>query len=258
MAEETEKKPEFVVHKKQQDNAPAAKAASPEKKKVVVVKKKPVPVQNQNAPKPAAEAPKKDSHVVVKKAEEGKQNSSNEQKTPAKQEQNQNGSFNRNEGRRQTFELNPSRPNVKAGNLSDKPRQGGYNRNNQYGNNGYNRNNQGGNRPFNREGGSGFTGAQARQGYQNRERDNNGQNRQGGFQNRQGGFQNRQGGGQGGGFRPPRAGGMGARRFRSTMPLYMHSASGTTLWAQDSRCTTIANSATVTARSRWVPHSATS
>ena len=101
-----------------------------------------------------------------------------------------NGYGNRQNGR--PFELNSARPNVKAGNLSDRPRQGGYNRNGQ---------------------GGGFSGAQARQSYQNREnngqggfnRDRNGQgsgfNRggQGGF-NRgsgQGGF-NR--GGQGGGF----------------------------------------------------------
>ncbi len=95
----------------------------------------------------------------------------------------------RGEQKNRPFELNPSRPNVKAGNLSDRGRQnqrnnGGYNNRNQNGGNG---------RPYNRDGGgSNFTGAQARQGYQNRERDSNGMNRQNGYNNRQG--QNRQGG----------------------------------------------------------------
>ena len=95
----------------------------------------------------------------------------------------------RGEQKNRPFELNPSRPNVKAGNLSDRGRQnqrnnGGYNNRNQNGGNG---------RPYNRDGGSSnFTGAQARQGYQNRERDSNGMNRQNGYNNRQG--QNRQGG----------------------------------------------------------------
>ena len=121
-----------------------------------------------------------------------------------------------------TFDLNAKRPNVKAGNLSDKGRQnknGGFNRNQ----NGFNRNQNGQNGRFNKEGSSGgFNGAQARQSYQNRERDNN-QNRQGGFNKGQNGFNRNQNGqgfnkgtgqggfnrgsnGQGGGFRPPRPG----------------------------------------------------
>lgn len=224
MAEENEKKPEFVVHKKQQESL-GTKVNPSEKKKVVVVKKKPVPVQN---------TPKKEGHVVVKKAEakaEAKTESTKEKKETKAPEQKVEQKLEK----KQVFELNPSRPNVKAGNLSDKPRQNNYNRNGQHQNgqhqngqhqNGYNRNNnQGnnrnnyGNRPYNREG-SNFTGAQARQGYQNRERDNNqnrqNQNRQGGnFQNKQGGnFQNRQG--QNGGYRPQRNGAMPAA---SAMPI---------------------------------------
>lgn len=204
MAEEIEKKPAVVLHKKQQDNTPAAN--STEKKRVVVVKKKnpPAPQQQQQAPKANAQKP----HVVVKKADNAPANSNNAPKTGQNQGQKVN---NKTENKPRTFELNSSRPNVKAGNLSDKPRQGG-NRNGQYNRNGQN-GGQGGNRPYNREGG-GFNGAQARQSYQNRERDNNGQGRQGGFnrggQNGQGGFnrngqgggfnRNGQNGGQGGGF----------------------------------------------------------
>ena len=206
MADENEKKPAVVLHKKQQDNAPAA--SSTEKKRVVVVKKKNPPApqqQQQQAPKANVQKP----HVVVKKAENTPSPASN---SAPKAGQNQGQKTNnRNDNKPRTFELNSSRPNVKAGNLSDKPRQGG-NRNGQFNRNGQN-GGQGGGRSFNREGG-GFNGAQARQSYQNRERDNNGQGRQGGFnrggQNGQGGFnrngqgggfnRNGQNGGQGGGF----------------------------------------------------------
>ena len=235
MAEELEKKPGFVLHKQQKDSAPSAgNNQTPEKKKVVVVKKKPV------VSKPVTEAPKKDVRPVVKKAEpvqepHQEKQQATQQKTPASapakpagqtqqtqaQNQNQTVQERKPENRPRTFELNPSRPNVKAGNLSDRGRQnnnrGSYNnRNGQNGGNG---------RTYGRDGngGGGFSGAQARQSYQNRERDNNngangnrnGQN--GGF-NRN--FQNRQGGqnGQGrngtpgqrfnngGGFRGPRPG----------------------------------------------------
>ena len=64
MAEENEKKPEFVVHKKQQDATPA----TPEKKRVVVVKRKTNQNQNQNSQKPSEQNQKKDGvHIVVKK-----------------------------------------------------------------------------------------------------------------------------------------------------------------------------------------------
>ena len=223
MAEELEKKPEFVVHKKQSDNSPS----TTEKKRVVVVKKKVVVNQQGNGTANTANVKNStdsQKHVVVKKAEpsaevkeeaaaeksQPKENANTQSKpaAPVKTEQN----------RPKTFEVNPSRPNVKAGNLSDKAR---VNPNRQ---NGYYRNNQnGGQRNFNREG-SGFNGAQARQSYQqNRDRDNqNNGYRQNGNQNRpnfnkngQGGF-NRNGNpgqngnrfGSQGGFRP--RGGMSA------------------------------------------------
>ncbi|WP_022931603.1 translation initiation factor IF-2 [Treponema bryantii] len=204
MAEENEKKPGFVVHKKQQDAAPAN--ASTEKKKVVVVKKK-TPANPQTNTQPQ-------KHVVVKKNETAAVVShKNEEKA---------ASAGKPEGTKaRTFELNSARPNVKAGNLSDKPRQGGFNRGGQGGQGGGYRGGQGGPGGYNRDRngqGGGFSGSQARQNYQNRDRDNNGQggrpgfNRggQGGFnrggQGGQGGFRGGQGGQ--GGFRP-RTGGMG-------------------------------------------------
>ncbi len=240
MAEELDKKPAVVVHKKAKDASPVQEQPA-EKKKVVIVRKKTSSGSEAVESKSQAEAPKK---VVVKKAEtQAKPEEKKEtpvQAAPQAQVQTQpqaqaqapkpassapqsnaasNNAGNNNGrivNRNSNFELNPSRPNVKAGNLSDKPRNGGYNRDGNrggYNNGGFNRNGgQGGYNNGNRQGG-GFTGAQARQGYQNREninRDGNGQ-RQGGF-NRggQGGnFQNRQGGFQGGqgGFRPRMGGG---------------------------------------------------
>ncbi len=231
MADESEKKPGFVVHKRQQDTS--APAASSEKKRVVVIKRNP---QAQQTAKSGGDGGRRGNvHVVVRKAENSSP-AQNEKKTPVQTQKpaeqqpvrSQNAAAVQHkaaenaktepkpENRKRIFELNPARPNVKAGNLSDRGRQnsrGGY---------GYQRGGQyGGGRQFGRDGG-GFTGTQARQGYQNRERDGNGgygnrqgggfQNRQGGYGNRQGGFQNRQGGpGQGprfgGGFRQGRPGG---------------------------------------------------
>lgn len=196
MAEESEKKQAFVVHKKQADNtvhtsAAGANNAAAAKKKVVVVKKR---VPGQEATK--SDNGKKDGvRVVVKKAENNSAPNTNENKQsqqskvqakPAGQDNAQASKA----PQHRTYELNTARPNVKAGNLSDYGRRdrNGYNRNGY--NNGYG-NRQGGSQ--NREGG-GFTGSQARQGYQNR----NNNNGQGGYGNRQGGYQNRNGNGQGG------------------------------------------------------------
>ena len=221
MSEETEKKQEFVVHKKQKDNTPAEKAASPsaaapEKKRIVVVKKKNPAggTAAQTKPQAASAAPAKTGEpakkIVVKKTTQ----------TPSGEKKSDSIGDNKP---KTTFELNPSRPNVKAGNLSDKGRntnKSGFNRNGQY--SGGQKNN------FGREGG-GFTGAQARQGYQNRERDGNkdanSANRQGNFAGKQGGFnRNGQQGGQrfngnsGQGFRGPRPG-MGGAGAAPAMPV---------------------------------------
>lgn len=220
MADELENKPKVVVHKKQAETTPATS----EKKRVVVVKRKAPSAQNstQNpnntSSKQNAESPKR---VVVKKAD-GVQNSQKENQptsdaTPVQKTEN----------KPRAFELNPSRPNVKAGNLSDRGRNnrqngGGYYRNN------YNNNQNSQNRPYaNRNGSGGFNGAQARQSYQqNKERDNrdnrnDGNNRfnnngqRGNFnRNGQNGFnrnQNNNRFNQNGGFRrPPMGGGASA------------------------------------------------
>ena len=222
MAEEAEKKPEFVLRKKKPEaaaeNSKNESSSLPAKKKIVIKKKNPSPNAGSEG-KPdsnSEERAKNGVHVVVKKptpAPSPAQKPSEQQEKPrvepAKPEVARPA---------KSFELNSARPNVKAGNLSDK-RQGGYNRDR----NGYNGNRGGYGQNGGRSGG--FTGAQAREGYQNRERDNN---RQGGFNRNggQGGF-NRNGGqggfnrggfnGQGGQGRPgfgnrPGFGGQGGNR----------------------------------------------
>lgn len=187
MADEVEKKPGFVLNKKKSE-APAAKSAAraPEKKKVVIIKKKNPPTDG----KPQGQG---GVRPVVKKS------------APPTAAGQTAAAPHRTESRPRSstaFELTSARPNVRAGNLSGGHRDGyrGYG---------------------NRQGG--FTGAQARESYQNRERDGNrqggyGGNRgygnrpqgQGGFN--RGGYGNRpagQGGrpGFGGGYRPGFGGG---------------------------------------------------
>ncbi len=203
MADESEKKPSAVLIKKSESQnaqtAQTSQTAQP-KKKVVVVKRK-------SSSAAASKEPKKDIHVVAKKVPESsaktEENSvqtkasatkTTEAAAPSEEKKPESPIV---KSREATFELNSARPNVKAGNLSGSPK-------NRYGN---------------KREGNAFTGAQAREGYQNRERENRGSfgsrqgngagsqrgnfsgtQRQGGFNNgqrsngpagaRQGGFNN--------------------------------------------------------------------
>ncbi|MDY5764026.1 MAG: translation initiation factor IF-2 [Treponema sp.] len=202
MSEELEKKPKAVVHKKvvdsqnQQENQGAA---TQPKKKIVIVKKKNPQVPQNSRPNSNVRvvAKKNDETEFEKKSESLDKNVSQSQVSQVNHEtsisktetrpQNQSRTQQGNTQNRVPFSLNSTRPNVKAGNLSDFGRKD---------RNGFNRDRNGfqGQRQ-NREN-SGFTGTQARQGYQNRERDGNRQfqNRNGqnsNFNNRQGNFQNR-------------------------------------------------------------------
>ena len=245
MADEIEKKPGFVVHKKQDNNAGGSSASAgnsastgaPEKKRVVVVKKKsPSTSQGNSGNGQSAGAKTQKPHVVVKavdsqapkaeRSERGEGRATNTGSASGAGQRPAGGrSTGRNDGKPRTFEVNSARPNVKAGNLSDKPRGG-------RGGNSYNRDRngagqgQGGNGGrYNREGG-GFNGAQARQGYQNRDRNN--QNGQGGYRGGQGGQGGYNRGGQGGfnrggqggpGSGRPRFGGQGGQGgFRGPRP----------------------------------------
>ena len=161
-----------VVHKQ-------GGAAAPEKKKKVVVVKKPAaaprPVKS-DTPKesPAPASTPVDSSVPPSVQTKESAAPVSQQKEPATAEK----PVEQKPKPKTAFELSPARPNVKAGNLSDKPRGGGYNRG---GRDGYQR----------RDGG--FSGAQAREGFQNRQGGQGGYNRGSGGYNRQGGQ-----GGQGG------------------------------------------------------------
>ena len=220
MAEETEKKPGFVLNKKKTEPAEnkataavSANSSTPEKKKIVVVKRK-APAQAQESAVENGENKKRPVPVVKKSPAPAAAPSA-----PRPQQQRPAGQT------RTTFEIGSARPNVKAGNLStpNRQRNGGYNRgqNGGYGNREGGYNGGYGNRNYNNNGqrSGGFSGAQARENYQNRDRNgqSGGFNRQGGFNrgpNGQGGGFNRQGGfnrgpnGQDGGFnRGPNQGG---------------------------------------------------
>lgn len=196
MAEETEKKPGFVLNKKKTEPAEnkataaaSSNSSTPEKKKIVVVKRK-APAQAQESAAENGENKKRPVPVVKKSPAPAAAAPS----APRPQQQRPAGQT------RTTFEIGSARPNVKAGNLStpNRQRNGGYNRgqNGGYGNREGGYNGGYGNRNYNNNGQrSGvFSGAQARENYQNRDR-----NGQGGGFNRQGGF-NRGPNGQGGGF----------------------------------------------------------
>lgn len=240
MAEETDKKPGFVLNKKKAENtenkisanAQSSSSNSPEKKKIVVVKRKapaqetaadssetkkrPVPVvKKAPAPAPATTAAAAGSATNAAPST----SAATAPSSPRPQQTRPAGQT------RTTFEIGSARPNVKAGNLStpNRQRNGGYNRGPNGGgyqnreggyNSGYS-SNRGGYGNGQRSGG--FSGAQARENYQNRDRNGQGGgfNRQGGFNrgpNQGGGF-NRQGGGfnrgpaQGGFNRGPNQGG---------------------------------------------------
>ena len=210
MAEESEKKPEFVIHKKQ----PESGSTPATKKRVVVVKKSSAPAAADNSSETQKRAAVR---VVVKQKDSDVQKQVQQtpvqpqpkpvqktdkadfaQKNTAKVSRSQQNKSDDRREQNKTFELNSARPNVKAGNLSDaRSSRGGYNRggyNN--GSSGYNNGNSGFGRNNRRNNDGSFTGSQARQGYQDRERGGQGQNQNRDGQNRpygqnRGNFQNR-------------------------------------------------------------------
>ena len=234
MADETEKKPSVILHKKENKTGVPQPQNQQPKKKVVVVKRKgpaapaglaakgkqdapvkdgkekfrvvvkkpsdssadskPVVAAGQAEERPA-ETPVKPVQTVVERAEKPEKKEEPASQTGSSQSSQDAGQSGQNKGRSQSspvpFVLNQQRPNVRAGNLSGYGRgRGGY------GNYRGGRNNGGNNNQGN------FTGAQAREGYQNRQGGGygNNQNRGGyGGQNRQGGYGNNQNrGGYGG------------------------------------------------------------
>ena len=189
MADESEKKTGVVLNKHVQDSHPAGEASP--KRKIVIKRKAP-------SAEAAKQEQKKRIHVVPKKtpdssvkAEDVKSEAPVSKEKPVVAEEKKAAAPVAQASRPQvqTLEFPNVRPNVKAGNLSG--------RRDRYSNNGNGR----------RDGG--FTGSQARESYQNRERQNNFNrsnpqganlgNRNGSFRGPQNGGFNR-GNGQQGGF----------------------------------------------------------
>src|SRR5574344_1262939 len=207
MADESEKKPKFVLNKKEKkpETASTAKvAATPERKKVVVIKRK-APVSKEQEDDKASEQKKEPVRIVAKTTSVSSEHTDETtkpvveapQKPVAKQEDDGAAADKAHVAVKQhaPFELNSARPNVKAGNLSGSPRGGSNGApRGRYGQ-GQSNGGQYNNGPR-REGG--LTGAQAREGYQNREREVQNGQRSGGYQG--GGYQGgqRSGGYQGG------------------------------------------------------------
>jgi len=172
MAEDVEKKQEFILTKKEKSSAPEPSSEKTDKPKA----------QQQDSETSHEKAPVR-KKVVVKAKPKSVQSHGNGSSSASAASDRKSASYSGGNAERRkvsSFELNPQRPNVKAGNLSDKPRFSGNQRRDNNGNYQRRDNNSGG-----------FTGAQAREGYRNRSNNQNGG---------QGGQRNNYNGGQRGGF----------------------------------------------------------
>ena len=187
MADEVEKKPEFVIHHKKQPTADKASASPAEKKqkRVVIVKRTSKAADAAKPEKPRIVV-KTDSQVPpVQKLSEPAEPAAVEKKTPPVSHANvvqPAGDVSAKPIKsaaaapvKKAFDFNAVRPNVKAGNLSDRSRSSYRASSPRPQGTGY------GTRPYRDS--TGFTGAQARAGYQNREREN----QQGGYAQGRGG-----------------------------------------------------------------------
>ena len=187
MADEVEKKPEFVIHHKKQPAADKAPASPAEKKqkRVVIVKRASKAADAAKPEKPRIVV-KTDSQVPpVQKLSEPAEPAAVEKKTPPVSYANvvqPAGDVSAKPIKsaaaapvKKAFDFNAVRPNVKAGNLSDRSRSSYRASSPRPQGTGY------GTRPYRDS--TGFTGAQARAGYQNREREN----QQGGYTQGRGG-----------------------------------------------------------------------
>ncbi|MGI5091244.1 translation initiation factor IF-2 [Treponema socranskii] len=187
MADEVEKKPEFVIHHKKQPTADKASASPAEKKqkRVVIVKRTSKAADAAKPEKPRIVV-KTDSQVPpVQKLSEPAEPAAAEKKASPVSHANVSQSSVDVSAKpiksaaaapvKKAFDFNAVRPNVKAGNLSDRSRSSYRASSPRPQGTGY------GTRPYRDS--TGFTGAQARAGYQNREREN----QQGGYTQGRGG-----------------------------------------------------------------------
>ena len=174
MADEVEKKPEFVIHHKRQasvDKAPASPAEK-KQKRVVIVKRTPKAADGAKTEKVRVVA-KQDAKTAIVQKTVSEVSDAVEKKTSvaAKASVQPTAETPTKPAKRvsetpvkKAFDFNAVRPNVKAGNLSDRNRSAYRTSSPRPQGTGY------ANRPY--RDGTGFTGAQARAGYQSREREN--------------------------------------------------------------------------------------
>ena len=213
MADEVEKKPEFVIHHKKQPTADKASASPAEKKqkRVVIVKRTSKAADAAKPEKPRIVV-KTDSQVPpVQKLSEPAEPAAAEKKAPPVSHANVSQSSVDVSAKpiksaaaapvKKAFDFNAVRPNVKAGNLSDRSRSSYRASSPRPQGTGY------GTRPYRDS--TGITGAQARAGYQNREREN-----------QQGGYA------QGRGGRPGFSGSRTGFQGRSARPGFQNARSG--------------------------------
>ncbi len=184
MADEVEKKPEFVIHHKKQPAADKAPASPAEKKqkRVVIVKRASKAVDGAKAERPRIVVKTDVQAPFPQKMSEPAASDTVEKKTPPVSETNvqqPTGDIGTKPVKaapvKKAYDFNAVRPNVKAGNLSDRNRSAYRASSPRSQGTGY------GTRPYRDS--TGFTGAQARAGYQNREREN----QQGGYTQGRGG-----------------------------------------------------------------------
>ena len=184
MADEVEKKPEFVIHHKKQPAADKAPASPAEKKqkRVVIVKRASKAVDGAKAERPRIVVRTDVQAPSPQKMSEPAASDTVEKKTPPVSETNvqqPTGDIGTKPVKaapvKKAYDFNAVRPNVKAGNLSDRNRSAYRASSPRSQGTGY------GTRPYRDS--TGFTGAQARAGYQNREREN----QQGGYTQGRGG-----------------------------------------------------------------------
>lgn len=184
MADEVEKKPEFVIHHKKQPAADKAPASPAEKKqkRVVIVKRASKAVDGAKAERPRIVVKTDVQAPSPQKMSEPAASDTVEKKAPPVSETNvrqPTGDIGTKPVKaapvKKAYDFNAVRPNVKAGNLSDRNRSAYRASSPRSQGTGY------GTRPYRDS--TGFTGAQARAGYQNREREN----QQGGYTQGRGG-----------------------------------------------------------------------
>lgn len=184
MADEVEKKPEFVIHHKKQPAADKAPASPAEKKqkRVVIVKRASKAVDGAKAERPRIVVKTDVQAPSPQKMSEPAASDTVEKKVPPVSETNvqqPTGDIGTKPVKaapvKKAYDFNAVRPNVKAGNLSDRNRSAYRASSPRSQGTGY------GTRPYRDS--TGFTGAQARAGYQNREREN----QQGGYTQGRGG-----------------------------------------------------------------------